>query len=113
MKRFIIVKLQFEGIHQWEKCPLEDVGFLKHPHRHIFHVEAKKAVNHNDRDIEIIRFKRMLETHIQEKFYENPETLYLGNQSCEMMAEELVREFNCYSVKVLEDNENGAEIYNH
>ena len=50
----IIVKLQKEGIHNWDKCPFDEVDYLQYPHRHIFHIVCKKKVTHEDRDIEII-----------------------------------------------------------
>jgi hypothetical protein len=31
--------------------------------------------------------------------------------SCEMLAKEILKEFDCVYVSVFEDNENGAEIY--
>ena len=55
MKKQIVVKLQVEGLHQWQDCPIEDVSFLRDRHRHIFHIEVRKKVSHNDRDIEIIK----------------------------------------------------------
>jgi len=110
MKRFVIVRLQFEGVHHWNDCPHEDVEFLRYAHRHVFHVEATKEVRHNDRDIEIVRFKRSIKDYIEEFFYEDIEELYLGDQSCEMMAEEILKKFDCQKVRILEDNENGAEI---
>ena len=45
-------------MHQWENCPIEEVAYLKDLHRHTFFIECKKEVTHDDRDIEIICFKR-------------------------------------------------------
>ncbi len=102
MERFIIVKLQVEGIHQWKDCPIEDVMFLKDKHRHIFHIEVRKKVSHNDRDIEIIMLKRQILSYL------GKQPIDFGNQSCEMIAEKILKSFDCTYVSVLEDNENGA-----
>jgi len=97
----IVVKFQFEGIHQWEGCPYKDVSFLRFPHRHIFYVRAEKVVSHDDREIEIIRLKREMKSQFADG-------IRLGNKSCEMLAQEIKKEFGCDLVEVLEDNENGA-----
>ena len=104
INRYIVVKLQFEGIHRWENCPLEDVSFLKDYHRHIFYIELTKEVNHNDRDIEIIMLKREILN------YFGSQPVQLGNSSCEDIAERLLYMFKATSVKVTEDNENGAIV---
>jgi hypothetical protein len=104
LQKEIVIKLQIEGIHQWSTCNLEEVNFLRYPHRHIFHITLTKKVEHNDRDIEIIIFKRK----VLEYFGEQP--VMLGNKSCETIAEELLLKFNANSVTVLEDNENGATV---
>ena len=102
MTRQIIIKFQIEGIHRWIDCNLPDVSFLKDYHRHIFFIEVRKNVNHNDRDIEIIMFKRNLLN------YFGLQPVNFENKSCEDIAQELLEYFNLDYVKVLEDNENGA-----
>jgi hypothetical protein len=104
MHRYIVVKLQFEGIHRWENCPLPEVSFLKNYHRHIFFVELTKKVNHNDRDIEIIMLKREILNYL------GTQPVQLKNSSCEDIAETLLNQFQATSVKVTEDNENGAIV---
>ena len=84
---------------------LEDVEFLKFPHRHIFHICCKKKVTHDDRDIEIILLKRKINKYLNKMF---PKTF--GEMSCEMIAKLLLNCFELSYCKVLEDNENGAEI---
>jgi len=108
----IVVISQFEGIHSWPDCPYEDVAFLRHPHRHIFHVIMKIEVYHDDRELEFIRIKRELE-EILLTFYHGKD---LGSMSCEMLAEKLGMHFIGFSypvhmVSVFEDGENGAEVY--
>lgn len=103
----IEVNLQYEALHNWKLCPLEEVKFLRDDHRHIFHITVRKKVSHNDRDIEIIMFKKAIESYLYDKYHN-----YLGSMSCEMLAEELINEFELTYAKVLEDGENGAVLIN-
>jgi len=106
MKRKVVVNLQFEATHCWPECPIPDVAFLRHPHRHIFFITAKKFVQHNDRDIEIIKLKREIQNFLFKK-YPNKD---MGRTSCEDLCQILLEQFNLDYCQVLEDNENGAEI---
>lgn len=115
MKTNVTVKLQIEATHQWpgvtEFPELEAVSFLRYPHRHIFHITAKKEVTHDDRDIEIILFKRNLLKYLHSRYYnEIQEVHVLGSTSCEMLAKELTKVFALQYCEVLEDGENGAEV---
>ena len=112
-KRQIEVTFQKEGIHKYPAAltdpNLADVSFLGYPHRHIFHFRVRISVQHNDRDIEFIQFKRWLES-----LYSNS-TLELNFKSCEMIAEELIgviseRYNRSMVVTVFEDDENGAYL---
>lgn len=102
--RFIVVKLEVEATHNWPACPLREVIFLRSEHRHIFKIECKKRVNHNEREIEIILFKRRIA-----RFLSTFEGRF-GSRSCEGIAEMLLCEFGLASCTVLEDGENGAEV---
>lgn len=105
MKINIVVNFSFEAIHCWPECDIQDVLFLRNPHRHKFYVTAKKETSHSDRAIEIIKFKREMEKFVSIKWQGD-----LGRMSCEDVCECLMRQFNLSSVMVLEDNENGAEV---
>ena len=110
--RFIEVTFQKEGIHKYPAAltdpKLKDVEFLGYPHRHMFHFTVTIAVQHNDREIEFILFKRELENLYKNGLFE------IDYKSCEMIAEELIDYIkNKYplrmvAVKVSEDGENGA-----
>src|SRR6056300_2008689 len=80
---FIKVSFQKEGIHCYPNAP-EGVEFLKYPHRHIFHFYVTLEVNHNDRDVEFILFKRELEALFETG------AMQADYKSCEMMAEEVL-----------------------
>lgn len=113
LQRYVVVKVQVEGMHRWEACPFEEVKFLRNPHRHIFHITCKKAVEHNDRDIEIILLKRAVQNYLTTtRFDSGIGCLNFGNSSCEDIAEVLINEFNLTACQVLEDGENGAESFN-
>ena len=114
MKTNVIVKLQVEGIHWWKDARevFPEVGFLSDAHRHIFHITCKKRVFHDDRDVEFIMFKRDIIEWLKHQYYnEKSRTHEFGAKSCEMLAKEIMEEFDCVYVSVFEDNENGAEVY--
>jgi hypothetical protein len=118
--RKIWVTFQREGIHRYPAAATDpalatgdeyDVSFLAHPHRHTFHFRVWIDVDHNDRDIEFIQFKRWLEN-----LY-NQGTLHLDHKSCEMMADDLYYKIagrypnKTVWIEVSEDGENGCIIH--
>jgi hypothetical protein len=115
ISRYIEVTFQKEGIHKYPAAlddpKLADVQFLGYPHRHMFHFRVRVSVNHNDRDIEFILFKRELENLYQG-------TMNIDYKSCEMLAEELIEYIvknypsRYVEVGVSEDGENGAVLTN-
>lgn len=112
VKKEIVVKLQVEGVHCWPECPIEEVKYLRDPHRHMFHITCKKTVSHNDRDIEIIQLKHKIRDYLEVKYQKvEVRCLQFGRMSCEDIAEELANKFDLNFVEVLEDGENGASIH--
>jgi len=109
MIRSIFVQFRKEGIHCYPDAP-NGVEFLKHPHRHIFHFKATVSVEHNDRDIEFILFKRELESMY------DAGAMLIDHKSCEMLADDLIKYISTnypdrtISVEVSEDGENGATL---
>jgi hypothetical protein len=103
----IIINTQFSAIHCWPSCPIPSVSFLKTPHRHVFHVTMKKEVFHDDRDVEFINFKDQVDVWIKDVWDKQD----IGSLSCEMMAKYLADRFDCFYVRVMEDNENGSEYH--
>lgn len=105
---FVSVRVQFEGLHRWPDAP-EQVAFLKNPHRHIFIITAIKQVFHNDRDVEFFMLRSKIKIFITAEYGEgNPSKMLfdLGAKSCEMMAFEILKEFDLYECSVSEDGEN-------
>ena len=108
----IVIKFTIEGIHCWDTCNIEEVGYLKLMHRHLFYITITKNVSHNDRDIEIIKFKREVIEYLNKKYYSQEyKCCNFERMSCEDIAEQILFIFNSDSVKVLEDNENGALLF--
>ena len=126
--KMIWVTFQKEGIHCYPAAATDpnlatgdeyDVSFLATPHRHIFHFRVWIGVQHIDRDIEFIQFKRWLESLYQSGSSNNSgqgSVLSLDHKSCEMMSDDL---FDVISkkypnrevwIEVSEDGENGSFI---
>jgi len=118
-KSMIWVTFRREGIHRYPAAlddtklatgDWDDVSFLGHPHRHIFHFRVAIEVFHDDRDIEFIQFKRWLERLYQDNVLE------LNYKSCEMIAEDLYSNISkrypgrIVEIEISEDGENGCTI---
>ena len=119
-KSYIWVTFRKEGIHMYPAAATDpklapgdwlDVSFLGTPHRHIFHFKVEMEVFHDNRDVEFIQAKR-----IMERWYSDG-TLQLNHKSCEMIARELYARCleqwpsRCYTIEVSEDGENGCRMY--
>tara|TARA_R110002096_G_C14118334_1_gene680588 strand:- start:142 stop:489 length:348 start_codon:yes stop_codon:yes gene_type:complete len=114
MNTNVIAKLEIEGMHNWPgaKEAFPEVAFLSDMHRHKWFITAKKKVNHDDRDVEFIMFKRDIIDYLHEEYFNSlTRTHEFGSRSCEMLAKEIMEAFGCVYVSVFEDNENGAEVY--
>lgn len=88
MTRGIFVTTEFNGTHCWPECPIDEVGFLRHEHRHTFKVKVQLEVIHNDRDVEFIVFKRFINKVIEQMYGEY--NYQLGRRSCEDIADDLI-----------------------
>lgn len=113
MQTNIIVNLDVEAFHCWPaaKDVFPEVAFLSDRHRHIFKICCKKKVTHSDRDVEIIMFKREVLNYLYEKYSKTVLPICeFEHRSCEMLAEELLKQFDLEYCAVLEDGENGAEV---
>jgi len=103
--------LQIEGQHCWLKCPFAEVKYLRHPHRHLFHIKATKKVTHDDRDVEFILLKHKIENYFYEEYFDSDiQMMNFESMSCEMIAKELITKFNLLRCEVSEDGENGAIV---
>jgi hypothetical protein len=107
IRRWILVRTEFEGVHHWPDAP-EIVSFLRHPHRHLFKLEVRFCVLHPDREMEFFIMKNEVKSYLEELrvfLIHNPE------MSCEAMAEWMLLKaknngYYCDRVVVSEDGEN-------
>lgn len=100
-----------EGLHRWADCPLEEVSYLRSPHRHRFGIKAYYQVEHNDRDVEFICESHAIRDFLNQRYYDpDIKMCDFGNRSCEAIAHELMDAFNLVSCEVDEDGENGAIV---
>lgn len=114
MTTFIKVKNTFEGIHRYKDAPIQ-VEFLSDYHRHVFVVETKIEVFHDDRELEFIMVKREINEFFKSKM-ENTEYTYwfMDELSCEQVAiqlhEFLTKKYGKRKmiIEVSEDDENSA-----
>lgn len=114
MKTFITVKNQFEGVHKYADAP-EEVKFLRNDHRHIFVITSKIEVFHEDRELEFIMVKHLINNFLKERIFDN--VWHMDTLSCEqvaLMIYNLLKEKYGFerkiSVEVSEDNENSAIV---
>jgi hypothetical protein len=119
----VIIRFQFEGTHNWPGAPEKGEQYLAHPHRHMFHVEVRLPVAHDNRDIEFIEAGRLLRYALPEildvgdkTYYRTRTLLELGAKSCEMIASKILGyALTFYNLRtgtceVMEDGENGAFV---
>jgi len=114
VKRWVIARTQFRGLHHWPHCPIDEVGFLRHLHRHVFHVTVSVEVSDADREVEFFILQRMVDSIIAKRFPRKDESFVVAARSCEMIADEIYEglqgEFGDREVKIAvsEDGENEA-----
>lgn len=108
-KATIFVNFRMEGFHRWPAAP-EHRSYLRHEHRHLFHVQVRLEVDHDDREIE---FHDLLDSS-RSIFAELLRSL-TESRSCETLARALasrISSMHCrpVMVSVSEDGECGAEV---
>lgn len=109
MKTSVVVNIKMPGVHRWPGCNIPEVEYLKNYHRHIFHIKCWLAVNHSDREVEILTLKKKIKDYLKDEYYDsNHDVCFFDHRSCEMIAIELYNYFSLEACEVLEDGENGA-----
>lgn len=107
---YVWITTTFKAIHAWPECPINEVSFLRHKHRHLFKVKVTCKVLHNDRDVEFFVLQNAVDKFIEDNWQKED----LGSMSCENLAETLLTHLRCREnrnvvcVEVSEDGENGA-----
>lgn len=116
MKTFVGIRFEVEGFHNYPDASKNHgdlVKFLEQSHRHIFKFNCKKRVNHDNRDEEFILLRRKVKQYINKVFpvFESSCECYdFGSMSCEMIAKNILKQFDFDSVEVSEDGENYAVV---
>lgn len=103
----IFVRFTQPGFHHWPE-PTEERAYLGQRHRHLFHVEVRMHVEHDNREVE---FHDLLD--LARSLFPGGE---LGGRSCEMMARHLGKQIarhygRAIEVIVSEDGEVGASVF--
>ena len=109
--KMIWVTFRKAGLHRYPAAGtqgLEDVGYLAHPHRHLFHFKVAVEVFHDDREIEFHQFLNFIEAAVS--------TNGLDYKSCEMIADDIAKivaekypaQIRYLEVEVAEDGECGV-----
>ena len=109
----VIVKLAVDGCHNFPKAAelFPEVDFLSDRHRHMFHFTVACKVTHSDRDKEFIMLKRDILDFLKNAYYDDStRTHEFGPMSCEAIATQLLKQFDCSYVEVWEDLENGGRV---
>lgn len=99
----VFCTLQFPAVHRWSKAKGRH-GYLKHWHRHLFHVRIECSVSHGDRQIEFLALKDMAESLCRRLAASEKARLW----SCEHYAKHIGEALGATMVEVSEDGENGA-----
>lgn len=108
---YIKVRTQFEGFHYYQDAGLIDprIRFLEERHRHMFKVEVKISVTHDDRELEFFLVKWDLE-----EFIKNGDQ---NHKSCEMIAKDILDHLfasygdeRYYEIVVSEDGESDGIV---
>jgi hypothetical protein len=114
IKNYVVVRTQFDGIHNWDKCPFKEVSFLKYKHRHEIKITVKIETT-LDRQIEFFMLKLHLNKIIV-KLYGKEDIKILGTRSMEQIAKEIFNELlktygpRNYEIIVSEDGQNDGVI---
>lgn len=88
--RYIVVTTQFDGLHNW---PEGHPTYLQSPHRHTFTVRAEIEVAHNDRELEIITVKSVIDSFVRGCWPSSRDfnLFILESTSCEEVATRIVK----------------------
>lgn len=100
----VYIRTRFAGFHRWKNAP-DQVAFLRDFHRHEFHVKVAVPVNHDNRDVEFLQLKARVDAVLTERYKDKK-----FEESCEMIASNLVDWFDAVWADVSEDGENGAVV---
>ncbi len=112
MNKTAVVRFTFEGWHGWPDAPAHR-NYLKHSHRHLFHVEVELDQLAGDREVEFHDLLDQARIPVQSPLGASK---HFGRSSCEDLATVIAtyvrRRWPArrVAVAVFEDNECGARM---
>jgi 6-pyruvoyl-tetrahydropterin synthase len=104
-KKMVWSTLQFVGFHYFKGAKGKE-AFLRHIHRHSFHVKVGVCVSGLDREVEFIALKQKVLKFVRENYEDKT-----FPKSCEMIAQEIIDGCQVDFAEVSEDQECGATIW--
>jgi hypothetical protein len=105
IKKLVWTTLQFTGFHYFQGAEGKE-AYLRHVHRHVFHVKAGVYVEGLNREVEFIELKRKVTDFVRERYEDKTWEL-----SCEMLAAEIMEGCWLDYCSVSEDGESGATLW--
>lgn len=110
--KMVQAEVRIPGIHFWSDAERIEpaVGYLAHPHRHLFLIRAVKRI-YLDRQTEFIVLAERVRQALQSRYTTRPDgAMDFASHSCETIAEWLCDKLQLDSCTVLEDGENGSTV---
>lgn len=107
----VAATVKVPGMHNWPEAP-DEVSFLRHKHRHMFHIKVTVEVDHDDRAVEFFTLQKEIVAVLNLRYVKHEGIYLFGNYSCEHIAKDLF-DFhpNIQMVTVSEDGENEATVF--
>lgn len=114
-KTWAVVTTEVAGLHCWSGAGMQ-APYLANRHRHVFKITVWVEQTHDDREIEYIWFKEVVDGYYR-RMRGDQSIVDFGSRSCEMLARGLIEAlrkmepaWKCrsFKVQVMEDGENGA-----
>jgi len=102
IKTQVWTTLEFVAFHAWKNAKGKE-AYLRFKHRHKFYLKAGVFVTGLDREVEFINLQEKIQAYIRKKY-----EYKTGEWSCEMIATDILKQFDLDEVSVSEDGENGS-----
>lgn len=109
MRTFVDVCVIVPGYHCWPSAP-DRLAFLRNKHHHAFEIRVRKAVSHDDRDVEFFDLATAVEHHFAQYPQDDLGHYDFGTVSCETLAKRLMAALDLHACGVYEDNGHGAWV---
>lgn len=108
----VIGKINVEGYHFYPDAPVE-VNFLSNKHRHTFQISFGYQVEDLNREKEIFIERDKVKRFVKTKYLYHENATYFMDRSCEMIANDILEEFEGEGMifcEVWEEETGGARV---